>query len=119
MFLPGGIFLGGAFKATFTSPAGESSAIVSGAGTAAANGEYTYTGLDGNGNPYYNKSGTDPLASAISVNLDNDPIWFVLAADTTGLYYGGTTPPPQFPWQETVWGQDGGSPPSPTVTEGA
>jgi hypothetical protein len=87
------------------------SAIVSGAGTAAANGVYTYRGLN-DGKPYYNKLG-DPDEPLNGIRWVSQVLaWFI--ADVGGDLYLSTDDV-AFPWLATFDVQDG-DPPAPTVT---
>lgn len=89
------------------------SAVVAGAGTSAANGTYTYSGLEG-GKSYYNKSGTNPVLSAISFD-PGEPRWAMY--DNIGNFVYSAPDEVDFPWLAT-WGVADGDPPAPTVTEG-
>jgi len=113
-FIPSGTFLGSAFGRG--ADAGESSAIVSGAGTAAANGTYTYRGQS-LGYPYYNLVGQpdDPDVSSVD-EVGDDGRFKIKNSAGVGLYVQ-TTNGHSFPWEGT-WGQEEGALPVPTVTEG-
>lgn len=92
-------------------PPGDPSAIVSGAGTAAANGTYTLTGTN-NDRPFYNKAGTNPVVSAISWSSTQ---WIIFGSGGEGLYLGSEDV--AFPWLDTYFAEEGANP-SPTVSEG-
>lgn len=93
----------------------EPSAIVSGAGTAAANGTYTDRG-DANGRPYYNLEGQpdNPAASSIYWNGE---MWSIRDESESTFYTSFDDA--AFPWLVTTWDEgDVGVNPAPTVTEG-
>lgn len=94
------------------------SVVVSGAGTAAANGVYTYRGLHDQGSgpaPYYNLVGEpdDPFTVAISSNGDNG--WIIWQDGDAAFYISGSEA--TFPWLVAGWNTgDVGVNPTPTVT---
>lgn len=90
-------------------------AVVSGAGTPEANGVYRYTGFS-NGFPFYNLSGTDPAAFAITNEGGGSFIWHIYAAASSSLYENEAGA--AFPWLDAGWGVGGGDSPAPTVSEG-
>jgi hypothetical protein len=80
--------------------------LVSGAGTAAANGNYSYRGMTDQGNglePYYNKAGqpSDPLTSSIADLGIADPGTFYLTDDAGAVIYSTSTMGSAFPWEGT------------------
>ncbi len=90
--------------------------VVSGAGTAAANGLYTLRGTSV-GRPYYNLVGTDsdPVLSAISNAQDGDNFTLYSSAPDDPLY--NTSDFPAYPWQGTwVNPNTPTGDPAPTVT---
>lgn len=98
------------------------SVVVSGAGTAAANGVYTYRGLDADSGyyPYYNLVGqpSDPTTASI---LSNGIQWAITKNPDDGNYYNSANGPGDvataFPWLATGWqSSDVGVDPAPTVT---
>lgn len=91
------------------------SAIVSGAGTAEANGTYTPRGTHV-GKPYYNLVGQVDNFLASSIYWDGS-VWGITAADETTLY-GQDTGDDPFPWQVVQWNTIDGAEPTPTVTSG-
>lgn len=103
----------GAAIASFAA-SGPSSAIVSGAGTVAVNGTYTYR-QDYGGRPSYTLEGQptppDPSVDEFSIAWIAGTLW---GMDTfNGLY--NSTDDVAFPWQAT-WEVNNGDPPAPTVT---
>lgn len=89
--------------------------VVSGAGTSAANGTYTYRGQDGNGFSFYTLTGTNPLVSAISFDSGNG-WWSMFAANGDELYHGNNGV--SFPWQDLWDAAVLGTLPVPTVSAG-
>lgn len=105
-----------AFNADVTAVGIANDVLVSGAGTAAANGIYVYRGVDGNGNPFWTLTGTNPLVSAISYSTGAE-LWVMWAANGDNLYISAGNVLP-FPWQDTPWSiGDFGVANAPTVTE--
>lgn len=96
----------------------QSSAVVSGAGTAAANGTYTFRGMSGD-SPYYNLVGQLANPFAASVVAGNGSPWSIIPIDGSDPYYvAGDVVPPAFPWLATGWDGGGiGANPPPVVTE--
>lgn len=96
-------------------------AVVSGAGTSAANGLYTYRGqYDGGAGPfpYYNLEGhpDNPLSFSI---VNQFATWVISPVNQDdGNYYGGNTPGLAFPWLDTYSESDLGASPPPSVTQG-
>jgi hypothetical protein len=93
-------------------------ALVSGAGTAEADGKYTPRGISGNGKPFYNLEGQPDSEdnSAITFNSFGGGVWQLFDADGNALYaaQGGF----DFPWLASPWeSTDGSYDPPPTVTE--
>lgn len=88
-------------------------AVVSGAGTSAADGTYTFVGYE-NAHPFFCKTGTNPLVSAISWNgIDS---WNLYSTGGAILYQNSNADP--LPWQN-IWGigdAGEGDSPAPTVT---
>jgi len=88
-------------------------AVVSGAGTSAADGTYTFVGYE-NAHPIFCKTGTNPLVSAISWNgIDS---WNLYSTGGAILYQNSNADP--LPWQN-IWGigdAGEGDSPAPTVT---
>jgi hypothetical protein len=89
--------------------------LVSGAGTAEANGPYTPRG-DFGGKPYFNLVGSpddtdnscirwDPLATA----------WSIFLSDSTEAYTAREDV--DNPWEVSEWSEVGGESPAPTVTQ--
>lgn len=97
----------------------ESIAKVSGAGTVAANGLYTYRGMNG-GKPYYNLIGTSDNVVANSIYWDADS-WFISDENGYNFYYLSTDPVlgPTYPWISSVytWENSTGVLPLPLVEE--
>jgi hypothetical protein len=104
-----------AFNADVTAVGIANDVLVSGAGTAAANGTYTYRG-QANGYAYFNLVGQpdSPTESAIANN--GDPTWYILAANGDQLYVGTPETPIAFPWLDTFTTL-GGDAPAPAVAE--
>jgi hypothetical protein len=79
------------------------SVCVSGAGIVGANGTYTYFGtytVNGVTRPSY-EFGFNNIILASSFG---QPYWSICNYDDEDTYYiGNTTPPPQYPYQETSW----------------
>lgn len=90
------------------------SALVSGAGSTDANGEYTPTGTH-NGKPFFNLSGTSPGLSAISWT---GTAWQILSAGAGILY--SSTENVASPWLVVTWTVDeDGTGPAPVVASSA
>lgn len=89
----------------------ESSAIVSGAGTSAANGEYLEDGT-AFGKPKYALDGGNPLTQII---WWTSLIWSIDGID--GNLYASAEDT-AFPWLVVSWTPIDGEAPAPTVTEG-
>jgi len=92
------------------------SAIVAGAGSAAANGTYTERGTF-MGKPYYNLVGEADDTGQLCIRWNDE--WEILGAgtyDTNMFYY--SAPNVAFPWDVVTWTEYNGSLPVPTVTEG-
>ena len=117
---PGWTITSDNFAAAAVSFAGseQSSALVAGAGTGAANGTYTYRGTR-NGKPFYNLTGqpNNDNVSAIYWDTDGDGQWFINDSGASLLYASDITLA-AFPWDSASWSAFGGSEPVPTVTEG-
>ena len=96
---------------TFTFSYGN--AVVASAGTAGANGTYTYTGQY-NGKPYYLLNGVDPLAE--SIFWDGD-YWLITDVLGNTLYLSSDVT--ALPWDVTTWTALSGSLPVPTVSVSA
>ncbi len=97
-----------------TAPAGPSSVIVSGAGTAAANGTYTYRGL-AEGKAYYNKVGSPDNSLVSSI------YWYtawIIRSNEGDTYYFGDDGDTTYPYEASSWNTDVGDFPLPTVTQG-
>lgn len=94
---------------------GPSSAIVSGAGTAAANGTYTPRGTN-DGKSYYNLTG-QPASASLSVIVWSTAqgSWGILGA--AGEFYYEGVADVAFPWLIVSWATVDGDDPPPTVTE--
>lgn len=90
---------------------GPASMVVSGAGTAAANSTYTYTGQSTTKN-YYNKSGSSATVNAISWDGSN---WKIYDSGGGFLYY--STDNVATPNLVTTWILWTGANPLPTVTQ--
>jgi len=91
-------------------------AIVSGAGTIAANGIYTARGTQ-SGKPYYNLLGQPNDPGAYSI-VYTGSVWSITGEPIGGLsYYVSPATVADFPWLVTFAEQDGDSP-APTVSEG-
>lgn len=90
-----------------------SSVLVSGAGTAAANGTYTYRG-QANGKGFYNLLG-QPDSTDVSVIKWDSGFWSIInsAGDATYESESETS----FPWQVIAWALNAGDSPAPTVTQ--
>jgi len=91
--------------------AGPSSVLVSGSGSAEANGTYTETG-EANGKKYYNSSGSSIEISSISWDGSAWAIWNDGASESYT-----STDDVEFPWQVTTWSGAEGGQPLPTTTE--
>lgn len=110
------VFTAIAASAKPTEAAGEPSAIVSGAGTAGANGTYTERG-DANGRPYYNLEGQPDNPFSSSIEWNGADMWTIRNSDGDAFYTSGDDV--AFPWLVTTWGQgDFGVNPVPVVSEG-
>lgn len=90
-------------------PPSNPNAIVAGAGTVEANGEYPPQQALHNGKKQYNLSGTDPESLAISWTGFEWVVWGALDA----LY--SSPDDVEFPWLTTFVTVDG-TPPAPTVS---
>lgn len=94
------------------------SVVVTGAGTAAANGTYTYRGQF-NGKPYYNLEGHGDNTNEFAV-ANSGALWQIIVPDTaeppTFFAIYETTGNADFPWEGTWAIGGGGDSPSPTVT---
>lgn len=84
------------------------SAIVSGAGTSEANGEYQPAGTS-NGRPFYTTSGTNPEANAISWDGVG---WNIFSSGGSNLYLSNDDV--AFPWLAT-WELNDGDSPAPSL----
>jgi len=92
--------------------------LVSGAGTAAANGTYTYSGVhnEGAGNyPYYNLLGSDPLTSSV-YESGSGGFWAITDSVGSGDYSTSGGVAGAFPYFSFPWTTYDGDPPAPTVT---
>lgn len=89
-----------------------SSAVVAGAGTAAANGVYTYRGESG-AYPYFNLVGQASSTTLYAVTHTSGE-WRINNSVGSALYTG--TDDPDSPWNVGSWADDGGISPTPTVT---
>lgn len=96
-----------------------SSAIVSGAGTAAANGTYTERGTF-TSKPFYTLDGQptppDPSADPSSLFWSGDSFSWVISGDL--LYISPEFEDTAFPWLATEWIESTGDSPPPIVSEG-
>lgn len=85
---------------------------VSGAGTAGANGTYTYAGMS-NSRPYYT-NGSYTLEYRYDINYWDDYVWMIYSSSSTNyLYYkysGSSTP------VLSTWGYYNGISPAPTIS---
>lgn len=91
---------------------GDPSAVVSGAGTGAANGDYPYT-------EQFNDKGKYNLTATIYIYWVPNFLtgaWVVNDEDTDVLYYGEENV--AFPWLVLSWFAASGSEPAPTVSQG-
>ena len=88
-----------------------SNVLVSGAGSSAANGTYTYRG-DNEGKGYYNLVGEADSTTENAI-VYSDDIWKILDSNTDQFYIGSDT---EFPWTAS-WSENAGDIPAPTVTE--
>lgn len=97
----------------------QSSVVVSGAGTAAANGTYTFRGMYDGGMgifPYYNRS--DKPDNPVSFSIVNQVGQWVITPvnqDDGNLYSGDPETVVNFPWLTTYTEADLGASPPPTV----
>lgn len=89
--------------------------VVSGAGTSAANGTYTYRGMSG-GKPYYNLVGQPDSIPDYSIAWDGVDTWLLRGFDDDQLYL--VTNPASFPWLAGAWSVNTGVGPAPTVAKG-
>jgi hypothetical protein len=94
--------------------AGPASAIVSGAGTAAANGTYTQRGESG-GRPYYNLEG-QPDSTTLSCIVAVFDTFEIHGGDGT-ILYSAASGELAFPWL-AEWVEVDGTSPAPIVTQG-
>ncbi len=90
---------------------GNSSVLVSGAGSSEVNGTYTYRG-DYNGKGYYNLVGEANSTTENAIIWEDDR-WKILDSNTDEFYSGSDT---EFPWTAS-WVESNGNLPVPTVTE--
>lgn len=102
----------GTRRVTLDSDDRPSSALVSGAGTAAANGTYTARGAV-NGKPYYNLVGQPDDTDASSIVWGSGQ-WNLTNAETDNLYASSNDT--AFPWLATFT-VVAGTGPAPTVTQ--
>lgn len=97
-------------------PVGPSSMIVSGAGTSAANGTYTYRD-QGNGKAHYNLTG-QPTSLDFFTIVWIGTAWIITDGDGNSFY--SSADDTEFPWQATFTIDGGigdiGDPPAPVVT---
>jgi hypothetical protein len=107
-----------AFNADVTAVGIANDVLVSGAGTAAVNGTYTYSGMghlgSGSDKPYYNLTGTNPELSAITWDADSNQ-WKVFS-EVGQLPYTSTNGDVPLPW-DAIFAVEEGDSPAPTVTE--
>ena len=96
-------------------PASNPSAIVSGAGTSAANEEYTPRGTF-NGKPYYNLVGQPDSTSQNAVVYDGDQ-WNI--RDAADSLYNTSSSSAAFPWLDSSWTINEGAGPAPSVASSA
>ena len=90
-----------------------SSVLVSGAGTAAANGTYTYRGQF-NGHAYYNLLGQPDSTANSGIAWTALDLWRVNSSSGELLYFSDGDS--SFPWQQTFI-ESAGDSPAPTVTQ--
>lgn len=102
--------------AASSQPAGgaapDSSAVVSGAGTAEVNGTYTPRGTN-SGKPYYNLVGQPDNLIVASIAWQG--AWVIWGLMGDGWYF--STDDTAFPW-EAIFLEDNGDSPAPSVSEG-
>lgn len=91
--------------------------VVSGAGTSAANGTYTYRGQSG-GKAYYNLVGQPTSATLNAIAWDADSAhWTINDSGGTSLYDDVNEVDVSFPWDAGIaWEEITGDSPAPTVT---
>lgn len=90
-----------------------SSVLVSGAGSSAVNGIYTYNNQYG-GKPYYNLQGYEDNVFANSIYWDADS-WILSNVDASAFY--AITEEIDYPWLSSNWQIFDGESPVPTFTE--
>lgn len=88
--------------------------VVSGAGTSAANGIYTFRGVT-SGKPYYNLIGQPSSIGNIAVTWVGVQ-WTITDGVADTLYESDNVTP--FPWQVITWAANVGDLPVPTVRLG-
>jgi hypothetical protein len=104
-----------------TSASPTASVCVSGAGSGVINGTYTYIGTaTANGfiRPRYEGNLTGGFVYVLITAIGGaGAVWSIYSSNDEESYYlGNTTPPPQYPYQETSWSLIGpGVLPLPTV----
>jgi hypothetical protein len=96
----------------------ETTVVVSGAGTPAADGVYSFNGYDSNGQLFYTLAGhvPDPDSHLFSVFFDNGNGYWAIRGALVFLYVSSDAP--AFPYLATwtVGGDGEGDSPAPTVT---
>ncbi len=111
-----GLNLSGGFSvsapASAPAPAEPSDALVSGAGTVATNGTYTYRGI-ASGRNYYNLAGAPDFSVSRSIAWTGS-YWAIYDIAANPLYTSADDV--DFPWLATFVTADGDEPP-PTITE--
>lgn len=94
--------------------------VVSGAGTAAANGTYTYRGQfldnDSDRTKAFYVLAEQPTSENNSAVAYVDSAWKVTASDSGTLYHSADNT--SFPWQAAAFTEDSGDSPAPTVAAG-
>lgn len=99
-------------------PASNPSAIVSGAGSTVANGEWTPRGTE-TGRPFYCPLGSPtvvPGDAGFCLYSDSGLGWVISSDVFASIYF--TPDDVNFPWLATTWNVEDGIPPAPTVTQG-
>lgn len=92
------------------------SVIVAGAGTAAANGTYTWRGIYASLDPYYNLNGQASSTTVSAISTASNPLYWRVWASNGDVLYGANTAD-GFPYDVMTWTADNGTNPVPTFTE--
>jgi hypothetical protein len=91
------------FWNSYAPPSPTESVCVSGGGSVGVNNTYTYVGtntINGFTRPFYRYVSYQIICQLVL----GEVIWTIYNAEDEGThYFGNTTPPPQYPYQETSW----------------